>query len=99
MVVMFRYVYGYSLRAEDHEVFFHFPRFPEIVSAIDLDTFQAMSQDEIENHAHDAIVTALRAVIAFREDVPAADDPAVVHADGFVHLSVSESMKLELFRI
>ncbi len=98
-VVMCRYVYGFNLRPEDREIFFRFPGFPEIISAIDLDTFRAMGQDEIENHAHDAIITALQAVIAFREDVPAADDPALVHTDGFVHLSVSESMKLELFRI
>ncbi len=96
---MCRYVYGFNLRPEDGESFFRFPRFPEIISGIGLGTFQAMSRDEIGNHAHDAIITALQAVIAFREDVPAADDPAVVHADGFVHLSVLESMKLELFRI
>lgn len=96
---MCRYVYGFNLWPEDEEIFFRFLGFPEIISAVDLDTFQTMSQDEIENHAHDAIIMALQAVIALREDVPAADDPAVVHADGFVHLSVSESMKLELFRI
>ncbi len=96
---MCRYVYGFNLAAEDSEMFFRFPRFPEIISGIDTDTFQAMSEDEIEDHAHDAIITALQACIAFREDVPAADDPALAHADGFVHLYVSESMKLELFRI
>ena len=96
---MCRYVYGFNLRPEDGESFFRFPRFPGIISAIDLDTFRAMREDEIENHAHDAIITALQAIITVREDVPAADDPAVVHADGFVHLSVSESMKMELFKI
>jgi len=98
-VVMCRYVYGFNLRPEDGEIFFRFPRFPEIISAVDLEAFRAIGEDEIENHAHDAIITALQAVVALREDVPAADDPALVHADGFVRLSVSESMKLELFKI
>ena len=96
---MCRYVYGFSLKAEDHEVFFRFPRFPEIISAIGIDAFQAMKQDEIDDYAHDAVITALRAVIVFREDVPTEDDSALVHADGFVRLSVTESMKLELFKI
>ena len=96
---MCRSVYGFNLRSEDSEMFFRFPRFPEIISGIDIDTFQAMSKEEIKDHAHDAIITALQAVIAFREDVPEADDPGLLHADGFVPLSVSEAMKLELFRI
>ncbi len=96
---MHRYVYAFRREAEDGEVFFRFPRFPEIIFALDRDTLRTKSQEDIAVDAHDAVITALQAIIVTREEVPAGDDTALVQADGFVHLSVRESMKLELYKL
>ena len=96
---MCRYIYGFHCEADGDEVFFHFFRFPEIISGVDQEVFPSMSEDEIDSHARDAVITALQAIIAAREDVPVGDDPGVVRASGFVHLPVRESMKLELYKL
>ena len=95
---MCRYVYGFRCESEDGEVFFRFPRFPEIVTAVKKDSFDAMTDEDVHAYAHDAVITALQAIIAAREDIPGADR-ATTRADGFVRLSVQESMKLSLYEI
>lgn len=96
---MCRYVYGFRVEREDDEVFLRFPRFPQIISAIAGKAFRSMREEEIGAHAHDAVITALQAIIALREDVSATDNPNTMKADGFVHLTVREAMKLELFKL
>ncbi len=96
---MSRYAYAFHYERDGDEVLIRFGRFPEIISAIARTALKGMSDDEIESHAHDAVVTALQGIILTRGDVPAADDPARRSADGFVRLSVGESMKLELFKL
>lgn len=96
---MRQYVYAFRCEAEDGEVFFRFPRFPEIISAVGQAAFAALDKDQVAEYGRDAVVTALESVIAAREDVPEGDDPALVPADGFVRLSVGESMKLELYKL
>lgn len=96
---MCRYAYVFHREVEDGEISLNFPRFPEIISSIDEETFGSMSKDEEGEYCHDAVVTALQAVIAMRDELPEADNPNLVRGAGFVHLSVRESMKLELYRL
>jgi|SRR5208282_4409064 len=96
---MCRYAYAFHYESDGDEVLFRFDRFPEIISAVSRAALKAMSEEEIESHAHDAVITALQGIILTRGDVPATDDPARRAADGFVHLTVRESMKLELFKL
>lgn len=96
---MFRYVYGFRYVHEDGEVFFRFRRFPEIVSSVTAGTFRKMTETAIAAYAHDAVLAALQAIIALRGDVPTSDNGSRLPADGFVSLSVRESMKLELYRV
>jgi hypothetical protein len=94
---MRRYAYGFHLHDEDGETFFRFRQFPEIISSIDTKPFAVMNREAILAHAHDAVITALQAIITLREDVPPTDDPRLDRADGFVLLSVREAMKMELY--
>lgn len=96
---MFRYVYGFRCAREAGEVFFRFRRFPEIVSSVGAGKFGVMTDTAIADYAHDAVITALQSIIALRDEIPASDDPGRLAADGFVSLSVRESMKLELYRL
>ncbi|MBM3568354.1 MAG: hypothetical protein FJX46_06310 [Alphaproteobacteria bacterium] len=93
------YVYAFCFETADGEVFFRFPRFPEIVSAVKAGAYRRMSAAAKTAHAHDAVVAALQAIVHTRDDVPQPDDPAVTRAGGFVYLSVTEAMKLELYRL
>ncbi|HXZ02936.1 MAG TPA: hypothetical protein VEI03_23310 [Stellaceae bacterium] len=95
---MSRYVYAFRLEHEGDDVFFRFPTLPEIISAVPKKAFDEMSSDVVARHAHDAVITALQAHIATREEIPAGDDPKL-RADGFVILSVREGMKLELYKV
>lgn len=95
---MSRYAYAFRLEFKGDDVFFRFPALPEIISAVPTETFQKMGPDEIAAYTHDAVITALQACIATRDDVPPGDDPRL-RADGFVTLSVREGMKLELFKV
>ena len=96
---MSRYAYAFRLEDEDGETFFRFARFPEIISSIDTRRFSSLGREAVDAHAHDAVITALQAIITLREDVPGSDDPSVVRSDGFVLLSVREAMKMELYRL
>jgi hypothetical protein len=96
---MCRYVYALHLDSEDGEIFFRFSGFPEIISAVERKTFDAMSDQEVLDYAHDAIITALQAIVATRDEIPKTDDPRLVVADKFVCLSVREAMKLELYKL
>ena len=98
-MAMCRYIYAYRVEPEDGEVFVRVPRFPEIISSIDEDEFRSMDAAAVEAYAHDAVVTALQAMIAFREEIPPVDDTGIVQADGFVRLTVRESMKLALYAL
>jgi len=96
---MNRYAYAFHRDIQDDEVFIRFPEFPEIFSTIPREKFKTMSVNDIQNHASDAVITALQARIVGRGDIPSGDNPNLVKADGFVILSVQQAMKLELFRI
>ena len=96
---MERYIYAYDLERKDGEVFFVFRAFPEIISAVNEEEFNAWNRDEERAHAEDAVVTALQAVIGSRSKLPASDDPDVVSARGFVHLLPQQAMKLQLFTV
>ena len=96
---MYRHVYAFRLDRQGDEVFFRFPKLPSVISAVPKMALQKMSEDEIGDYAHDAVIGALQAHIAMREDVPSADNPKLVAADGFVQLSPREAMKLELFKL
>jgi antitoxin HicB len=96
---MRQYVYAFHLEEDGGETFFSFPSIPEIVSAIPNAQFERLSPREVQAHAEDAVLTALQGCIASRDDLPEADDPRFVSADGFVHLRPLEAMKLELFKV
>ncbi len=97
---MCRYIFAYDLEEEEGgEVFLKFSSFPEIISSVGKDDISSENMGDVEEHAHDAVIAALQAIIVMREDVPRCDDPNVIRADGFVRLSVGESMKLELAKI
>jgi hypothetical protein len=93
------YTFSYRLIREESEVFFRFPRFPEIISAIGEEEFDRMSPTERAVHARDAVLTTLVGAVQCREVIPPGEDPALVAADGFVHLDVREAMKLELYKV
>lgn len=96
---MEQYIYAYDLERRDGEVFFVFRAFPEIISAVDEREFNAWTHEEERAHVEDAIVTALQAMIGSRSRIPGGDDPNVVSARGFVHLSPQQAMKLQLFTV
>lgn len=96
---MRHYVYAFHLEKCDGETFFDFPSFPEIISAIPDAKFARMTPHEVQAHAEDAVLAALQACIASRDDLPASDDSRLVSADGFVRLKPLEAMKLELYRV
>lgn len=96
---MCRYTYAYFLEIEDGEAFFRFPRLREIISSVPEKDFRSMSWQSRGAFAHDAVITALRSIISTRDEIPTEDDPGIVRADGFVHLSVREAMKLELYKL
>jgi hypothetical protein len=96
---MTEYVYGFRLEHEDGEVFFCLPAFPEVISAVPEDQFSAMDDRGVTRHAHDAVITALQAVIRERAPLPPVDDLRHLRVDGAVRLSPLEAMKLELYRV
>ncbi len=96
---MNQYVYAFNRERRDEELFFVFPRFPEIVSAVPLEVFKTWDAEMIQSHAEDAVLTALQSVVLARDDIPEPDDYRYFKADGFVHLSTTQSMKLELARV
>ncbi len=96
---MCRYVFSYKFEEENEECFLKFPAFPEIITSINKKDLHSKSAEEIEEYAHGAVIAALQAIITMRDNIPESNDPGLVRADGFVRLSVGESMKLELSKI
>jgi antitoxin HicB len=93
------YTFAWSPVAEDGEVFFAFRSFPEIIAAIPGEQYSAMSDAEISDYTHSALITALKARISTREPLPHTDNESTAAAAGFVRLSVTEAMKLELYKV
>lgn len=96
---MDRFVYAFDLEESDGEIFFAFHAFPEIISSLSVEAFNTLPVKEREAFAEDAVLTALQAIIAVREALPAYDNPDLVSASGFVDLSPLQAMKLELYRV
>jgi hypothetical protein len=96
---MHRYVYVFLYVIEDDEVFFRFPKFPEIISSISRDNFAVMRAQEIRNYVSDAVLTALQTRISARLEIPDGDNPHLAKGEGFVELTVQQAMKLELFAV
>lgn len=96
---MAEYVYGFRFVLEEGEVFFCFPKIGEIISALPQDELERMDGAAIYDHAHDAVVAALQARVTARESLPDVDDYRRARADGFVRLSPTEAMKLELYKL
>ena len=96
---MERYVYAYKLDKAGEEVFFEFPAFPEIISALSNQVFDLMSGAERQAFAEDAVLTALQSIISTCDNVPTPDDPDTLRASGFVSLSPLHAMKLQLFKV
>ena len=96
---MHQYVYAFLLERRDDEVFFVFPRFPEIVSAVPAEVFDVWDGDMKLSHAEDAVITALQSIVLTRDVIPEPDDRRDRKAAGFVWLSTLQAMKLELARV
>lgn len=94
-----RYVYAFHCERQGDEVFFRFPRFPEIISAVPFEFFESWDQVARQSHADDAVITALQTIILTRDTIPPVDDSRLVTAAGFVHLSPVQCMKLQLARV
>ena len=95
---MCRYLYAFRLDKQDGEVFFIFPKFPEIITAISEEEYDKMDAPDIIKYAHDAVVTALQTKLITRDEIPEGDDTRT-RADGYVNLTVPQAMKLELFKL
>lgn len=96
---MNRYVYAYCRQPRERSTILAFEKFPEIACPLRNAEIDHSSDDAIGMLATDAVITALQARIAARNEIPAPDTPSVVLADGFVVLSVQQAMKLELYRL
>jgi hypothetical protein len=96
---MHAYTYPFRLEERSGEVFFTFPHFPEIISSLPRERVAEMTPADSQGHANDAVLVALQARIAAREDTPSAHNAMHVRADGFVALSVPQAMKLELYSL
>ncbi len=93
---MIQYTYAFDLERRDSEVFFVFPRFPEIISAVRGEFFESWDAEKVQSHAEDAVLTALQSIVLARDSIPDADDVARLKAQSFVRLSPLHAMKLEL---
>ena len=59
-----------------------------------------MTPEAIQHYATDAVLTALQTRIAGRKDIPSDDNQSfILGADGFVNLSIQQSLKIELFKV
>jgi hypothetical protein len=96
---MCRYVYGYHLDHRDGEIFYCFPKFPEIISALRKSDHAKKTASELDEFLSDAVVTALQARMSTKREIPACDNVTLKKADGFVILSVPQAMKLELYKL
>ena len=97
-----RYVYAYFVEADGRNVHIYFPKFPEIISEVALRTKhfdKSAISDDVQKHACEALIAGLQGRIATRLDIPEPDDLTIKAADGFVILTVQQSMKLELFKL
>lgn len=96
---MNRYVYAYHRKVQRSEVFFEFPKLPQIVSRLPKAAVATMTTEDLSGHVTDAVISALQGHVAARMEIPVGDDPHLGPADGFVVLSVQQAMKLEFYRI
>ncbi|MGA8907095.1 MAG: hypothetical protein WB524_05740 [Acidobacteriaceae bacterium] len=97
---MYKYAYAYRTEQDGDEVFFRFPQLPEIISTVPLEQFRAMSAEAIQAFATDAVLTALQTRISGRLEIPSGDNQELIlRADGFVNLSIQQSLKIELFDV
>lgn len=96
---MLHYAYSFNIEEVDSEVFFRFPKFPEIISAVDRSEFVRWRAEEKMTHGEDAVITALQSIISLRMDVPDPDDMRIISSDEFVRLDPLHAMKIELYRV
>ncbi len=96
---MCSYSYAYHLVSDGGEIFFKFPSFENIITSIDKKSFTAMSANEIDAFASDAVITALQGLMSFGDDIPDGEDMRRVKSDGFVSLKVIAAMKLQLYDV
>jgi hypothetical protein len=96
---MAQYIYAFHREIREKEVFFKFPKFPEIISSLPKERFKIASIRDLQYHASDAVITALQARISVRKEIPPGDNQSLIKADGFVILTVQQCMKLELFKV
>lgn len=90
--------FAYRIEEEEGEIFFHFDRFPEIVSALDADAYRSMEKTVLESFLQSAVITALSARVSMHMEAPEGDADATI-CDGFVTLDVVEAMKLTLYAL
>jgi hypothetical protein len=98
-LVVVTYNYAYHLAKDDGEVFFEFPAFPEIISAVSQDIFERMDDNDRRDHATDAVVTALQSAIASRLPLTPGDHDRYQRVSGVVRLNVLQCMKLQLYAV
>lgn len=82
---------------EDSQVYFKFPKIPEIISALPRKHFDAMDVKAVQEHAEAAVWTALRGAVANEQSLPPGDKESdLAKAHGVVSLSLRDLCKLEL---
>ena len=91
------YIYAFNYARYGGSMFFEFPKFSFVTSAMTLAEFAEASEELRQEHANDAAITALQSIIETRADVPQGDNPSLTRADGFVRLTVPQAMKIELY--
>jgi antitoxin HicB len=96
---MARYVYGYQLIEDGDEIFFSFPKFPEIISSLPAREYGRLSPEDLKAFLLNALEVALQAAITMRQDLPESDNPSLTRLDGFISLPVHQAMKLELYKL
>jgi hypothetical protein len=96
---MHRYIFSYFFVSNDSEVMLVIPKFPEIISSMSKQAYVEADDATRQSFIADALLTALQAKVRMRSEIPEGDDTLEVGADGFISLSVQQSIKLELFRV
>ncbi len=96
---MNHYAYAFRCEQRDNETFFKFLKFPEIISSLSTTKFRSFAPEERIGYATDAVLTALQLNIASKADIPGGDRLSFLKAGQYVALSVTQAMKLELYRV
>jgi hypothetical protein len=97
-----RYVYAFFVESDGSSAQIHFPKLPEIFASVPPHKNyrdKESSSSDIQECAGDALLTGLQARIVAKLDIPAPDNQDLKAADGFIMLTVQQSMKLELFKL